>query len=106
MRVLLDENLPVGLAHLLGGHDVATVAGLEWQGVSNGELLSRMEGDFDALVTMDHGLPHQQNLSGRSFAVVLLRSSTSRLADLRPLVPALLDALAGIEPGAIRSVGA
>ena len=39
VRVLLDENLPVSLAAELVGHDVASVAGLGWRGIKNGELL-------------------------------------------------------------------
>jgi hypothetical protein len=80
MRVLLDENLPVGLASLLEGrHHVATVAGLRWQGVSNGELLTRMEGSFDVLVTMDRGLRYQQVLTGRTLAVLGLRTRSNRM---------------------------
>ena len=30
MRILLDENIPVGFAGLLQGHDVLTVRGLGW----------------------------------------------------------------------------
>ena len=53
MRVLLDENVPVDLAGLIGDHDVETVSGLGWSGIKNGELLHWMHGRFDALVTMD-----------------------------------------------------
>ena len=52
MRVLLDENLPVELATALTGHRVDTVSGLGWEGVTNGELLSRMAGRFDALLPL------------------------------------------------------
>lgn len=67
MRVLLDENIPVDLAGLLSGHDAQTVSGLGWDGVKNGELLRRMQGTFDALVTMDRNLPHQQKLAVQPF---------------------------------------
>jgi predicted nuclease of predicted toxin-antitoxin system len=39
MKILLDENLPHNLRHELHGHDVYTVAYLEWCGTKNGELL-------------------------------------------------------------------
>ena len=89
MRVLLDENVPVDLASLLGGHDVETVSGLDWDGVKNGELLLRMRGRFDALVTMDRKLPHQQNLAVQPFGVVLVAAPSNRMIHLRPLVPAI-----------------
>lgn len=107
MRVLLDENLPVGLAHLLQPeHDLATVAGLGWQGVSNGELLARMEGSFDVLLTMDQGLRYQQVLAGRPLAILALRARSNRLTDLRALVPEILDSLDSLTPGEFRTLGA
>ena len=106
MRVLLDENVPVDVAGLLRGHEIATVAGLGWKGITNGELLARMSGRFDALVTMDRNLPHQQNLSAHPFGVVLVEAPSNRMVHLRPLVPAVLEALLGIEPGQLRRVGA
>ena len=63
MRVLLDEQLPLDLAAALVGHSVDTVAGRGWTGITNGELLRRMEGQYDALVTMDRGIEFQQNLT-------------------------------------------
>ena len=53
MRVLLDEHLPVDLALGLAGHDVDTVVGRGWAGIKNGDLLRRMSGDYDVLITMD-----------------------------------------------------
>lgn len=54
MRVLLDEQLPVDLATQLHGHSVHTVASRGWAGIKNGELLARMRGHYDVLVTMDN----------------------------------------------------
>jgi hypothetical protein len=51
VRVLLDENVPVGLAPDLVGHEVQTVSGLGWAGVTNSELLRRASGA--ALVQTD-----------------------------------------------------
>lgn len=106
MRVLLDENVPVDLASLLGVHDVDTVSGLGWSGVKNGELLRRMQGRFDALVTMDRKLPHQQNLAVHPFGVVLIEAPSNRMVHLRPLVSEILAALDGIPPGELKRVGA
>lgn len=106
MHVLLDENLPVGFASLLEArHQVATVAGLRWQGVSNGELLTRMEGSFDVLVTMDRGIQYQQVLMGRTLAVLGLRARSNRMPDLRELLPEILAVLDGMKPGEFRTLG-
>jgi predicted nuclease of predicted toxin-antitoxin system len=106
MRVLLDENVPVDLAGLLGDHDVETVSDLGWIGVKNSELLRRMHGSFRALVTMDRKLPHQQNLAIQPFGVVLLQAPSNRMIHLQPLVPDIVAALDDIAPGELRRVGA
>ena len=93
MRVLLDENLPVDLAAELVGHDVATVSGLGWQGVKNGELLQRAQGTFDVLVTMDRNLEFQQPVSSLDLCVVLALAPSNRMVHLRPIIPALLQAI-------------
>jgi hypothetical protein len=46
-------------------------------------------GRFDILVTMDRSLQYQKNLTGRQFAIVVLRAKTNRIVDIRALVPAL-----------------
>lgn len=102
MRVLVDENIPVDVAGPLSGHEVATVAGLNWKGIANGELLARMSGRFDALITMDRNLPHQQKLAVQPFGTILIEAPSSRMVHLRPLLPAVLEALIGIKPGEVR----
>ena len=63
MRVLLDENLDHRLKRFFGEqHAVVTVRERGWSGKENGELVQDAQGQFDALVTMDQGIPHQQNL--------------------------------------------
>lgn len=76
-----------------------------WSNLDNGELLDVMRGRFDALVTIDKGLSRQQRIADRPLAVVVLRAPSNRLADLLPLVPGLLTALAGLTAGEVREVG-
>src|SRR5262245_31495804 len=54
---------------------------------------------FDVFVTVDRNLSFQQNLVSLPIAVVVLQAKTNRLADLRPLVPKLLAAIASAPPG-------
>ena len=105
MRVLLDEQVPVGLAHLLQGHRTDTVASRGWAGVTNGELLQHMRGEYDVLVTMDRGIRFQQNLQGLPFGVLLIQAGSNRLRDLAPLVSRILAALEMLEPGRVHVVG-
>lgn len=106
MRVLLDENLPIDLAAQIANHEVDTVLGLGWDGVTNGELLRRCHGRFDALVTMDRNFEFQQPISKQSFGVILIRAKSNRLAHLVPLIPQLLSTLEAVRPGELRTIGA
>jgi hypothetical protein len=105
VRILLDENLPVDLAADPAGQQADTVAGVGWAGVANGELLRRAAGHFDAFLTMDRNLEHQQNLPGLPFGVLVLRAPSNRLIHLRPLIPDILDALKSLVPGQVRVIG-
>ena len=105
MRVLLDENLPHDLIAALPDHDVLTVQGLGWAGVTNGELLRRASGLIDALVTMDRLLSRQQDLTVLSFGVVLIVARSNRVRDLLPLTVDLLGALGRLRPGTLEQVG-
>jgi uncharacterized protein DUF5615 len=105
VRVLLDEHLPVDLAAELRGHDVDTVAGRGWTGIKNGELLRRMTGHHDVLVTMDRGIEFQQPIAAFPFGVVIVRAASNRLEHLRRLAPAILAAIAATTPGQVQRVG-
>lgn len=78
-----------------------------WSGRKNGELLRLMAGQgFEVLLTGDQGLRHQQNLRSAGIAVVALVTTSNRLADLLPLMPAVLAALGPIKPGDVVEVTA
>jgi hypothetical protein len=106
MRVLLDEQLRVDLASQLRDHAVETVADRGWAGLKNGELLNRMRGDFDVLVTMDRGVEFQQQVSMLPFGIVIVRARSNRLQHLSPLAPAIVEAISAAKPGQIQRVGA
>ena len=105
MRILLDESLPRRLARLLPEHDVHTVAAMGWNGKRNGELLQLAAAGFDALLTADQNLAHQQNLGTLPLAVIVLVAPTNRIESLRPLIPSLLRTLQTLEPRQLVRVG-
>ena len=73
-----------------------------WAGIEDGELLRKaVEAEFDVLVTMDSSMVHQQKIENHAIAVVALRAASNRLADTRPLMPALLASLSQIKPGTV-----
>jgi len=99
MRVLLDACVPKRLARELPGFEVRHATEMGWSDLNDGPLLTAKVGSFDALVTVDRNLPHQQNLITCPFAVLLLRAHSNRLTDLARLVPKLRAALKRAAPG-------
>jgi hypothetical protein len=100
IRVLIDEDIDVGLRHHLGESVlVETVQYRGWKGIRNGELLGLAEKHFDVFVTMDDNLPSQQNLAMFRLAVVILRARSKRLVDLLECVPSLKTELVAPKPG-------
>jgi hypothetical protein len=63
MRVLLDECVPAPLAKLLANHQCTTVQQRGWAGFKNGVLLNLAAREFDAMITCDQSIRHQQNLA-------------------------------------------
>lgn len=104
MRILLDECVDQRLAREINGHIVKTVPQAGWAGIKNGELLGRAEREFDVFVTVDRNLAFQQNIPKFNIAVVLLHATSNRLADLKLLVPNLLEVLPMASKGQVTSV--
>ena len=78
----------------------ARYAGLA--GLKNGDLLTAAEtAKFDVLLTVDQGIEYQQNLTGRSIAIIIFRTKSNRLKDLLPHVLACLAYIESIQPGQI-----
>ena len=100
MRVLLDECVPKALGRSLAGHAARSVPQEGWAGKHNGELLALMSSaGFEALLTVDQGVRHQQNLRAAGVAVVVMVAASNDINDLLPLVPGVLAALAVVQPG-------
>jgi predicted nuclease of predicted toxin-antitoxin system len=89
MRILLDENLPVDLPKTISklGRECQTVRGAGYGAKKNGELLVLAENHRDILLTTDRQIHYQQNMTGRSLSIIILRAKSNRLANLLPLVP-------------------
>jgi predicted nuclease of predicted toxin-antitoxin system len=106
MRVLLDACVPERFARFVTGHEVMTVrAFFGTTDLDDGPVLDRLTTHFDAFITVDKNLRFQQNLRGRPFRIVLLRTHSNALENLVPLAPAVLVALADMQPGDLRVLG-
>ncbi len=101
MKLLLDECLPRKLKGGLLGHEVKTVPEMGWAGIENGELLPLIESVFGAFITIDGNMRYQQNMSGRSFALIVLKAQDNTIETLLPLMPQVLAALPTVVPAQI-----
>jgi len=94
MRLLLDENLPKRLKLDFSEHEVFTVRDKQWNGIKNGELLELLlENSFDALLTFDKNLQHQQNFSKYTITVFVLTAKINQYTELTMLTPKLKEYL-------------
>ena len=105
MKLLLDECTPARLRFDFAGHEVRTLDQAGLKGLKNGVLLRTAGREFDVLITVDQNIPHQQNLSELSIAVVIMVARSNRYPDLRVLAPGVLEALESIRGGEIVRVG-
>jgi len=102
VKILLDECLPVDFRLSFPKHDAHSAEWAGLKGKRNGELLLAAEvSGYQVLLTVDHGIPRQQTMAGRSLAVILIRSRTNQMEDLLPLAPSIINVLESIQPGQI-----
>ena len=107
MRVLLDENLDWRLVRYFDADfQVTTVSRQGWNGMRNGDLLERATTMFDALVTMDRGIEHQQNLRKYTISIVLISAKSNRIEDIRPAMLRVNEVLREVQPGHVIHVPA
>jgi hypothetical protein len=100
LRILLDECVPRRLKRSFRNHQlVLTVPDAGFGGLKNGQLLRRIIGGFDVLITTDKSIQHQQNLAAWDIAFVLLRAPSNDIADIEPLMPKLMARWGEIAPG-------
>ena len=94
MKLLLDENLPKRLKLDFLEHEIYTVRDREWNGIKNGQLLQLLtEHRFDALLTFDKNLQHQQNFLKYTITVFVLSASINSYSILSKLTPKIKEHL-------------
>jgi len=77
-RVKVDEDLPRQLVELLAsrGHDAVTVVAQGWQGKSDDDLWSSIQGERRWLMTADKGFADLRKYPpGNHYGLILLRAS-------------------------------
>ena len=108
MKLLLDESVPRLLRSFFPDpFEICTVPRMGWAGSKNGDLLKlAADHGFDALVTADQGIEFQQNLDRLPIPVVIMIAFRTRVQELKPLVPEVVDIVTGeLERRIYRVVG-
>ena len=95
MELSLDGQLPRNLArHFPEGCTVDHVQQLGWQKTRNGALLRQAAAaGYDALISADKNMSHQQSGRALTLSVVVLHVYRLKLETLAPLIPAALGRL-------------
>ena len=83
-----------------------TVQRRGWTSTKNGKLLALAAGEFDVLLTADKGMEYQQNLVSLPVSILIVLGRSNRIQDLACAVPAILSALAELQPRTLRKVAA
>jgi hypothetical protein len=103
LKILFDHGTPRPLRRELSGHSVDTAADKGWDRLANGDLIDIAEQDgYEILITTDQNMRHQQSLTCRRLAIIVLLSGAwpytkGRIEDIRATI-------AEVQPGDLREV--
>jgi hypothetical protein len=103
VKVLFDQGTPAPLRKSLVNHEVTTAHEQGWSQLQNGELIATAEASgFEVFVTTDKNLKYQQNLAGRSLAIVVLL--TTSWPRIKGHLPVVVEAINQAQRGSYREV--
>jgi hypothetical protein len=103
MLILFDNGTPAPLRHALKGHTVVEAIERGWDRLVNGELIAAAEAaGFELLLTTDKSIRHQQNLTNRKLAFVVL--GNQQWPTLRKYVDRVVAAVNAATPGSYTEV--
>jgi hypothetical protein len=98
IRILLDQNAPLGLKRAFQQHEITQSDELGWGRLRNGELIrAAEEAGFVIMITCDRNVRYQQNLEGRRIALIEL--SGGGWPTIRNHLDRILAAVEGAQPG-------
>jgi hypothetical protein len=99
MRILFDACCPRPLRKFLPSHEIITVQQMGWEALRNGELLTRVQDEFEVMISTDSNIEYQQQLPSYDIALIVLRSVTGQVDELATLMPDCEEALQVIQSG-------
>jgi len=101
MRVFLDGCIDPRAATVFGAHEVTTAFQLNWHKLADHVLLSRVQEEFDVLVTIDRGFEYQHNLKKLSVGIVIVHVARNKVESYRALAAQIQEAVGRARPGEV-----
>jgi hypothetical protein len=78
-------------------HEVKTVTEIGWRGSKDGPLLAFAQTSFDAFITIDGNLEHQQDLKKLRLGIVVAHVGNNEIASYRAFFADLLRAAESVK---------
>ena len=101
MKILFDHCTPGPLRRYIPAHEVTRAGQMGWAAVQNGQLLKLAEdGDFDLFITCDQNMTYQQNMTGRTIAILVL--GIQQWPELEPFAATVATTVDLMQPGEYR----
>lgn len=98
LRIVLDENAPLGLSRALAAYEVVVSRDIGWASLSNGDRTRAAEAaGFTILITCDRNIRYQQNLTGRMIALIELTNNTWQVVGNH--LDRIVEAVEAAQPG-------
>ena len=103
MKILFDHGTPSPLRLHLADHSVDRLTEKGWETLENGELIQQAEEEgYEVLVTTDQNIQHQQNLTDRRLAFVVLMSTA--WPRIQNCIEEIRTAIEDVRPGQVKEV--
>jgi hypothetical protein len=92
VKLLFDHNVDRRFRRHIPGHEISTTREMGWEALGNGALLkAAADAGFQAFVSIDKKIEHEQNLKSLPLPVVIIDAPSNALPALVPFAPLLLD---------------
>ena len=105
MKIPLDECVTKKLKQVLREDEVYTVTEMDWSGIKNGKLLSKVANEgFDLLLTIDKNMEYQQNIVAYPVIVDVFDVMRNKIEEYLPLIDLFYQQLSTMEKGKVYKI--
>ena len=107
-RVLIDEcinpRVATRLRAFLPDHVIETIRDLGWTGQPDHILIARLQGQFEAFLTIDKGFEYEHNVEKLTFGVVVLETANNQMPSYERLLQELIGQIRSVAAGQVVKV--